>query len=347
MKRLLWQVAAFSMLAGFYLPEALRAHPMAPSLLELRESDGSVLVLWKISLLNPQAANLQPLLPPPCRILSSGWEDAPTVERVHNTGLIRRWTYDCGPAGLEGRRIAVEGLERTDLSVLLRAVLGDGRTARTILQPDSTSYLIPKLPTSMQVAGDYLVLGIGHILSGFDHLLFVLGLLLLVRARRALLLTVTAFTLGHSVTLALAALGLVQLPSAPVELAIALSIWILALELTRGEGKRSWAGRSPWRMAALFGLLHGFGFASALAEAGLPQGDIPLALLCFNSGIEVGQLAFIVVALTLQAALGWLLRRGGAEFGVQPLRTPAAYLIGAISTYWCLHRGAALLAAWS
>ncbi len=319
---------------------------MAPSLLELREDEASVLVLWKISLLNPQAADLQPLLPPPCRLASTGWDGAAAVERVDNTGLIRRWAYDCGPDGLAGRRIAVEGLERTDLSVLLRAVLRDGQTARTILQPDSPSYLIPRQPTSMQVAGSYLALGIEHILGGFDHLLFVLGLLLLVREGRALLLTVTAFTLGHSVTLSLAALKLVQLPSAPIELAIALSIWILALELTRGQGKLSWAGRRPWRMATLFGLLHGLGFASALAEAGLPQGDIPLALLSFNSGIELGQLAFILAVLALQAILAGILRRGGAKLAVQPLRIPAAYLIGALSSYWCLQRGAAWLAVW-
>ncbi len=160
-----------------------------------------------------------------------------------------------------------------------------------------------------------------------------------------LLRTLTAFTLGHSVTLSLAALGLVQLPSAPVELAIAASIWVVALELARQDHERSsWAGRRPWLVAGAFGLLHGFGFAGALAEAGLPAGDIPLALVSFNVGIELGQLAFIAFVLALRWALTalpsarlepvWLGRRLGLA---------ASYVIGVLATYWCLERGSALL----
>ena len=213
--------------AGF-----VHAHPMAPSLLELREDDGRVLVLWKISLLNTQAASLAPVLPSSCSRTSSGWDDAPAAER-QDTGLIRRWTAECGSEGLVERRIEVRGLDRVDTNVLLRVALADGRTAQAILRPDEPFFVVPRKPTSLTVAGSYLSLGFGHILSGFDHLLFVLGLLFLVRGRRALLWTVTAFTLGHSVTLSLAALGLVRLAAPPVELAIAFSIWILALELTR------------------------------------------------------------------------------------------------------------------
>lgn len=321
---------------------AAAAHPLAPSLLELNEQGDQVRVLWKISLLNPQAADLHPLLPPPCRIVSVGWQGAPAAERVDNTGLMRRWTYDCGVQGIQGLRISVEGLERTDISVLLRAVLRDGRTARAILQPGSPSFLIPERPGWLDVMGDYLVLGIKHILRGWDHLLFVLGLLLLVRERRPLLLTVTAFTLGHSVTLSLAVLGVVAIPSTAAELAIAASIWVLALELTRDRQRPSWVGRRPWRMASLFGLLHGLGFAAALSEAGLPQDDIPLALVSFNAGIEVGQIAFISAVMILAAAARALLHYGPGRAILPSPRLPAAYLIGALASYWCLQRGAAL-----
>ncbi|HSR51750.1 MAG TPA: HupE/UreJ family protein [Acidobacteriota bacterium] len=337
------RLSAYLLAAGICLSGQLRAHPLAPSLLELHEDEENVRILWKISLLNAQASDLQPLLPSPCSLVSLGWQGAPAVERVGNTGLIRRWTYECGPDGLAGRHVGVEGLERTEISVLLRATLRDGQTAGAILQPDSPSFRIPSQPTSTQVAGSYLRLGIEHILTGFDHLLFVLGLLFLVRERRSLLLTVTAFTLGHSVTLSLAALQLIQLPSVPIELAIGLSIWVLALELTRNQDDHSWLGRRPWRMATLFGLLHGLGFASALAEAGLPDGDIPLALFSFNCGIEAGQLAFILAVLAIQAILAGILRTGGARYTVQPLRIPAAYFIGAFASFWCLQRTADLL----
>lgn len=315
-------------------------------MVELREAGERVLVLLKVSRQNAPAAELEPLLPSSCRPLGSGWDDAPAVELRENA-LIRRWTVGCGVTGLEGERITVDGLSRADLSVLLRVVLADGRTARAVLRPDSPSFVVPSRPSSLAVVGDYLVLGFDHILGGFDHLLFVLGLLFLIRGRRMLLLTVTAFTLGHSVTLSLATLELVRLPSGPVELAIAASIWLVAWELADKNSEHlsiSPRERRPWAIAGVFGLLHGFGFAGALAEAGLPSGDIPLALFSFNIGIELGQIVFIACVLALQWALVKLLAAR-----VDPVRLAgrlelaASYLIGALATYWCLQRGVRLL----
>lgn len=341
--------------AGLLLPSVVSGHPLAPSLLELEElTDGRVLVSWKVSVMNPRAAGIQPVLTPVCRTVADGWPDAPAFEQVDATGLVRRWALDCSDAGLAGRRISLEGLESVESSVLVRAALADGKTAQAVLRGDAPHFTVPRDPTLFQMAGDYLRLGFEHILGGFDHLLFVLGLLFLIEGRRMLLWTVTAFTVGHSVTLSLAALGLVRLPSAPVELAIAASIWVVALELARKDRSqpaigpppagRSWAVRRPWLVAGVFGLLHGFGFAGALAEAGLPSGDIPLALLSFNVGIELGQLAFIALVLTLRWALMKLLAaRIEPVWLGRRLSLAASYLIGILATYWCWQRGSDLL----
>lgn len=329
--------------AGLLLPAVGSGHALAPSLLELEELDGGhVLVAWKVSVMNPRAAAVRPALTPPCRSVADGWSGAPAFEQVDATGLVRRWTLDCSNSGLAGRRISIAGLESVESSVLVRAVLADGKTAQAVLRGDAPHFTVPHSPTWVQVAGDYLLLGLEHILGGFDHLLFVLGLLFLIRGRRVLLLTVTAFTLGHSVTLSLAALGFVRLPSAPIELAIAASIWVVALELARKDQEgSSWAGRRPWLMAVAFGLLHGFGFAAALAEAGLPAEEVPFALLSFNLGIELGQLAFIAVVLVVRSALQWLLsaRVETGRLG-RRLELATSYLIGVLATYWCLQRGA-------
>lgn len=340
-------VHVLALAAGLLLPAVLYAHPLAPSLLEFQErEDGQVRMLFKTSVMNPQAAILVPRLMPDCSGATPGWPDAPAAEqaaaeRVDAAAMVRRFTLDCGEEGLLGRRIAVEGLGNIETSVLLRVTLADGSTARAILEGDDPPFTVSGTPTLWQTARDYLVLGFDHILGGFDHLLFVLGLLFLIAGQRTLLLTVTAFTVGHSITLSLASLDLVHLPSGPVELAIAASIWVVALELARKDVKKStWAGKRPWLVAGAFGLLHGFGFAGALAEAGLPAGDIPLALLSFNVGIELGQLAFIAVVLTLR----WILtKRLGARlepvwFG-RRLEVAAAYLIGTLATFWCLERG--------
>jgi len=190
------------------------------------------------------------------------------------------------------------------------------------------------------VVRSYTELGVEHILTGFDHLLFVLALVLLVGRGKMLLWTVTAFTLGHSVTLALAVLEWILLPQAPIEIAIAFSIYVLAIEIVRKQqGKATLVNRAPWVVAGLFGLLHGLGFAGALAEVGLPSHEIPLALFSFNVGIEVGQLLFVALVL-----VAWALLRA------TPIRWPAriidvpAYAIGGLAVFWVFERTWALFA---
>ena len=306
------------------------AHPLAPSLLDLREkTPGRIAVLWRRPQLMPVGAHPEPVLPSSCRTV------APPVEVPEGDALVMRWTVDCGRAGLTGASVAVSGLADAGSDVLLRVILADGRSLRTVLRPNAPSFILPAAQSPAGVAAGYLTLGIEHLLTGPDHLAFVLGLVLLVGGRRRLLSTITAFTLGHSVTLSLAALGFVRLPPAPIEAAIALSILVLAVELARERPTA--LGRRPWLMAAGFGLLHGLGFAGALAQVGLPVAEIPLALLSFNVGIELGQLGFVLAVLGLGLGLSPLLRRLPAWSTALP-----TYLIGILAAFWMFERLAGL-----
>jgi hypothetical protein len=206
------------------------------------------------------------------------------------------------------------------------------------LTPSAPAFVFEATPGSLQVARAYTILGVEHILGGVDHLLFVLGLLLLVRGPWLLVKTITAFTVAHSITLAAAALGWVRVQQAPVEAVIALSILFLAGELARQrDGKAGVMQRFPWIVAFTFGLLHGFGFAGALREVGLPETDIPLALLTFNVGVEIGQLVFVGVVLLLLAGF----RRLKLTVPVWANAAPA-YGIGTIAAFWTLQRVAPL-----
>jgi hydrogenase/urease accessory protein HupE len=320
-----------AMLAACTLAAPVAAHPLAPSLFDIRErNDGLLDVVWKASLLQPRGSDLRPELPAHCAPAS-----APTAER-EGGGMTVRWSEDCGERGIVNESLRVLGLERSRTDALVRVVLRDGRRFQAVLSGADASFVVPERQQPARVAADYARLGVEHILSGLDHLLFVLGLVLLVRSRRSLIATVTAFTLGHSVTLSLAVLGFVHFPTRLVELAIAGSILVLAVELARPSDTGG-LRRRPWVLTFVFGLLHGFGFAGALAEVGLPPGDIPLALLAFNVGIELGQLAFIVVVLTAGALL-----RPRAERGPAWLQAVPTYAIGSLAAMWCLERAAAL-----
>jgi hydrogenase/urease accessory protein HupE len=306
------------------------AHRLAPSLLSIDEAaDGTIAVSFKMARQQPSGAEVAPELPETC---------VPT-ERPRVDGdaasLTVRWTARCG-AGIVGARVGVRGLAETDTNALVRVALHDGRRVQAVLHAGAPSLVIPERASAFDAFHDYLRLGVLHIVTGFDHLLFVFGLLLLARGVRSLLWTVTAFTAGHSVTLSLAALGIVRFPTAPIELAIAATILVLALELAR-EGRDSWLRRRPWAVAFAFGLLHGFGFAGALAEVGLPQEEIPVALFSFNVGIELGQLGFVALVLALRRALTPALARAPAWL----LRAPVTAM-GALSVYWCLDRSARL-----
>jgi len=241
------------------------------------------------------------------------------------------------PGGLEGQTITIDGLVATRIDVLARVVHDDGETQTARLLPDRPSFEVASTPSGGDVAATYLGLGVEHILLGIDHLLFVLALVLLVKGWKRLVGTITAFTLSHSLTLVAATLGVLQVPGPPVEACIALSIAFVAAEIVRGErGRPGLTARAPWLVAFSFGLLHGLGFAGALANVGLPAQAIPLALLFFNLGVEVGQLAFIGALLAVMASARRL-----------PLQTPtwgwrlAPYSIGAVAMFWVIERIAA------
>src|SRR5262249_48620238 len=273
-----------------------------PASLALREVRPGVFeVRWRASALRLPGANVQPVLPARCHQIGA----AQAVDGGDRVTLA--WTVDCGPDGLEGDVIGVDDLAVAKINALLPVDGREGGQLPAGLGPRSPSFRVPAQPSRWEVVRSYLTLGIEHILSGPDHLLFVFGLLLLVSAPRLLLQTITAFTLGHCVTLSAAVLHVTNVPPRPVDVLIALSVLTLAVELARDVAHPTMLRRFPWAMAAAFGLLHGFGFAGALAEAGLPAGAIPLALVSFNVGIEVGQLAFVATVLTAGMLLGrWL-----------------------------------------
>ena len=309
------------------------AHPLAPSLLELKEqSPGEFDVLWRTPLRRAPGADLSPELPEHCRA-----EGTPSRRRGE-TDFEMRWRVVCGEAGLEGARVAVKGLEKSRTAALLRIEWNDRQSLHALLKADQPAVRVGPALGLLAVAQSYTMLGAEHILLGADHLLFVLGLLVLIRGRRNLVMAITAFTAGHSITLALATLDLLQLPSRVAELGIAISLIVVAVEICRGEREgegESRIRRRPWMMSFGFGLLHGLGFASALREAGLPSDEVPMALLSFNVGIELGQLLFVAVVLVAMALIARRL-----PSSAWPLRVPG-YAIGSLAAFWVIERSAA------
>ena len=238
--------------------------------------------------------------------------------------------------GLTGKRIAFVGLQATITDILVRVQLQNGTYSTTLVRPSQPWIEISASPGMFSVAAAFVLHGIEHILFGFDHLLFVLALILIVRSGRVLLVTITAFTIAHSVTLTLATLGVVHVPGPPVEATIALSILLLACEIARLQrGQTSLTAQWPWVVAFSFGLLHGFGFAGALTAIGMPPGDVPLALLAFNVGVELGQLAFIGVVLGVLACGRWLALPSLFE---RHTMTVATYAIGSFAAFWFVQR---------
>lgn len=300
-----------------------RAHELRPSHLILTPRGGGLVdVVFQIALAQGRPLPLAAHLPERCRPL------AEPIVTPSLTARTLRWTVDCGPDGLADAVVRVDGLREAGTDVLVSTPHGT-----TVLHPDTPARALPG-PGGASVAA-YLGIGVEHILLGPDHLLFVLGLLLLVGRRlRALLATITAFTLAHSVTLALAVLGLVTFPTRAVEAVIALSILLLAWELLQpASAGRSLAAAAPWAFALVCGLLHGFGFAGALADVGLPADRVPAALVLFNVGVELGQLAFVAAVVLLGRLLGPLLRARGAG-----LRHAAVYSMGGVAAFWFVSR---------
>ncbi len=307
------------------------AHEVRPGYLELREvAPGRFEVLFKTPTLAGRRYHLTAALPAVCH------QVVPVAVYETPSARLERWTITCDSA-LTGHIIAVPALSGLLLEVLLRIETMDGRTIVARLKPTAPSFVVPAEPTAGQVARTYLVLGVEHILGGVDHLLFVLALLLIVQGGRRLIATITAFTVAHSLTLALATVGVVRVPGPPVEAAIALSVAFLAAELAhQRQGRPGLTSRAPWLVSSGFGLLHGLGFAGALAEVGLPERQIPLALLQFNVGVEIGQLLFVAAALG--AAV--LAKRLRLPLPAWAWRVPA-YGIGCVAAFWTLSRIAA------
>jgi hydrogenase/urease accessory protein HupE len=304
------------------------AHELRPGYLELRETaPDTFTVLWKVPARGQDRFGLHPILPERCATA------APVRGSFGGDAWIEHSVVRCA-GGMDGARIAIDGLTATMTDVLVRLERAGGATQTVRLTPAAPSFVVDAAPSRLDVARTYLQLGIEHILLGFDHLLFVLALLLLVGPTRRLVSTVTAFTVAHSLTLAAATLGVVHVPPQPVEASIALSIAFVAAELVHSrQGRMSLTEQRPWVVAFVFGLLHGLGFAGALSAVGLPAQAIPLALLFFNVGVEIGQLLFIGAALVV-IAFG---RRVGVRAPRWAWRVPA-YAIGAVAAFWTLER---------
>jgi len=316
-------------LALLFAFSSAQAHEIRPAYLELTETaPGQFKVVWRTPVMSGMRLPVFLKLPDDARNLKD-----PVVQELTDSLVERRW-IDGGPDGLAGKRIEFVGLQATITDVLVRVHLLDGSESTTLVHPSKAWIAVARSRGLLSVAGSYTLLGIEHIGFGIDHLLFVLALLIITKGTVRLLKTVTAFTVAHSITLALATLGFVHVPSKPVEATIALSIVFVASEiLHRREGRSGIAAQAPWIVAFTFGLLHGFGFAGALSAVGLPQNHIPAALFFFNVGVEIGQIAFIAVVLTFIA----LVRR-------LPLRLPRwaelipPYAIGSIAMLWVIQR---------
>jgi hydrogenase/urease accessory protein HupE len=356
------RLAAVALLIA--MSPAARAHQLSPGFFGMTETAPDRYdARWKVSVSGGLADALTPELPEGCVVAVAPRSFLLDGVTAVNEFRLQQASVLCdGP--LAGETFRIAGLENTDTDVLLSIVYADGTSFSHRLLPSRPSVVIPARPGVLDVIATYTLLGIEHILIGFDHLLFVLALLLLVADWRRLVWTITAFTLAHSVTLGAATLGWVSVSGAAVEATIALSILFLATELARRgatagasvrlataapglslqSGLPSQSGvapealpgltvRYPWIVAFAFGLLHGFGFAGALADIGLPQNAIPLALLFFNVGVEIGQLLFIAAAL----AFIWVLKRLRAEWPVWSPRA-VAYVIGSLAAFWVLQR---------
>lgn len=328
MSRLLYALTLLLLLQGTGL-----AHELRPGFLEIRQTGAETYdVRFKVPARGDMRLGLYVRLPGECTQVAP-----PRTEHTGNA-FLEHLAVSC-PGGLAGHQVSIDGLAGTFTDVVVRVESSDGAVQATRLTPDQPSFIAAAAPTWLDTARTYFLLGVEHILLGIDHLLFVLALLLLVRNAWMLVKVITAFTVAHSITLAAAALGWAQIPQAPVEAVIALSIMFVAAETIRqNRGESDLASKAPWVIAFAFGLLHGFGFGGALKEIGLPQSDIPLALLTFNLGVEAGQLVFVFAVLGLKVVVDRVL-----DLKVPWARNVAGYGIGSLAAVWFVQRTALML----
>jgi hydrogenase/urease accessory protein HupE len=323
MIRLLYALPLLLMLQGVGL-----SHELRPGFLEIKQTGTEAYdVRFKVPARGDMRFALYVRLPDECA------DTAPVRTERTGTAIVESRVVGC-PGGLAERRVSIDGLAGTFTDVVARVELPDGAVQGARLTPDQPSFIVEAAPTWLDTARTYFLLGVEHILLGVDHLLFVLALLLLVRNTWMLLKVITAFTVAHSITLAVAALDIAQIPQAPVEAVIALSIMFVAAEtLPQRRNGQDLANKAPWIIAFVFGLLHGLGFGGALKEIGLPQSDVPLALLTFNLGVEAGQVMFVLSVLGLMSVVNMAF-----EFKRPWVRTTVGYGIGSLAAVWFVQR---------
>jgi hydrogenase/urease accessory protein HupE len=325
-------VLLFGVCVNLMFANGIVAHELRPAYLDLRETaEETYALLWKKPA-GEVRLEIAPVIPEGCHVARRD------SEQLTSAAVLTRATMICS-GGLSGKTLRVAGLETTVTDVLVRVQHRDGRLESHLLKPANPSVTFGVQMSWSARSGAYLRLGVEHILLGVDHLLFVLGLLLIVADRWTLVKTITSFTVAHSITLALATLGYASAPVAPLNAAIALSILFLGPEVVRRwRGQTSFTIRHPWIVAFAFGLLHGFGFASGLSAIGLPKVEIPLALLLFNVGVEIGQMFFVALFLLLLRAFQTL------EIAwPQPVNFLPGYVVGSLGAYWTIQRTILLL----
>jgi hypothetical protein len=319
------------------LASAAQAHDARPNYVQITETETNTFsVSWKVPASMPGGALPYPTLPEDCVAdRQPAWQQA-------GAEYVGQQVFRC-EQGLSGRVVGIEfPIINPSLSTLYKIRLGNGEEHLRILKPSETEWTVPDAEDQFAVATQYTALGVEHIWIGIDHLLFVACLVFIAGTSRRLLITITGFTVAHSITLALSTLDLVRIPTPPVEAAIALSVVFMAWEIARGN-ENSLTHRYPIAVSASFGLLHGFGFAAVLRDIGLPQTELPVALLFFNVGVEIGQILFVLLLLVgffmLRAAYLRISQAAeAAELHWSALTTPASFVIGSVASYWMITR---------
>jgi len=311
----------------FIFVQQLLAHQTGLSYYDIKEDSAyKIFISYKKPLSDSKAQNLHFRFPPHCQQSSS------VVQNVVNGFIIQKHEMQCTKKGLKESRIWVDGLVRKDRGVVIHYSDASGHVEKALLRATTPFIYINHQQSSFELFKEYVKLGVEHIWSGFDHLLFVFALLLLALNFKAVLYAVTAFTLSHSITLACGILGIVDIPVKFIEAMIALSIVFLARELLV-DNKESYTRKHLELVTFTFGLLHGFGFSNALASIGLPREEIPLSLFAFNVGIEIGQLIFITVVSGILYLLYPFMKKS-----IKKRDMVIAYFIGTISSYWLIER---------
>lgn len=303
------------------------AHEIRPAYLQITQiDDQNYQVLWKVPAMGDMVLKIYPEFDSGFKLSENGLAK-PATEFVINNYLLT------GQSDLSGSNLTIVNLKKTMVDVLVSITYLNGENTTLMLHPKTPSVILPGKTRKWQVVQSYTILGIEHIWFGIDHLLFVLALIIITTGFKKIVKTITAFTLAHSITLSLAVLGYANLPGPPVEAVITLSIVFLAYEMVKlHHGKPSLTAQKPWLVAFSFGLLHGFGFAGALTEVGLPQSEIPLALAFFNIGVELGQIVFVVAVSAILYVLA--LKK---DWPLVAKKVPA-YAIGTLAAFWTIER---------